>query len=171
MFMTRERNRDRIGESKRKTAGCAQPRPAFGLRPWFALLRRARSLRRFAFAIVSGSVPGGRPYRSGRPVTMISGFWRSPRVSIATTFSGRLLGLRGDATGGLLLRTRSVYAPSGMGPLRIVHVDRGGGVVHQDILTAGRRVVARSDWILELPIRDGGPDTGARLTVLPSSVP
>ena len=28
------------------------PRPAFGLRPWFALERRARSLSRFAFAIV-----------------------------------------------------------------------------------------------------------------------
>jgi len=169
--MTRENHRDRIGGSKRETAGCAQPRPAFGLRPWFALLRRARSLRRFAFAIVGGSVPGGRPYRSGRPVTIISDSWRSPQVSIATTFSGRLIGLRRDATGGLLLRTRSVHAPLRMGPLRIVHVDRGGAVVHQDILTAGRRVTARSDWILELPIRDRGPDTGARLTVLPSSVP
>jgi hypothetical protein len=28
------------------------PRPALGLRPWFALERRALSLRRFAFAIV-----------------------------------------------------------------------------------------------------------------------
>ena len=169
--MTREEHRDRIGESKRETAGCAQPRPAFGLRPWFALLRRARSLRRFAFAIVGGSVPGGRPYRSGRLVTVTSGSWRSPPVSITTTFSGRLIGLRGVTAGGLLLRTRSVYAPSGMGPLRVVHVDRGGGVVHQDILTPGRRLVARSDWILELPIRDRGPDTGARLSVLPSSVP
>jgi len=169
--MTRERHRDRIGESKRRTAGCAQPRPAFGLRPWFALLRRARSLRRFAFAIVSGSVPGGRSYRPGRLVVATSGPWSSPQVSTATTFLGRLIGLRGETTGGLLLRARSVYAPPGMGPLRIVHIDRDGGVVHQDILTAGRRVAARSDWILELPIRDRGPDTGARLTVLPSSVP
>ncbi len=169
--MTREGHRDRIGRSKRRTAGCAQPRPAFGLRPWFALLRRARSLRRFAFAIVGGIVPGGRPYRSGRLAVVTSGPWHSPQVLVATTFHARLVGLRGDATGGLLLRTRSVYVPAGMGPLRIVHVDRHGGVVHQDILTAGRSATARSDWILELPIRDRGPDTGATLTVLPSSVP
>ena len=169
--MTRENHRSRFGGSKRKTAGSAHPRPAFGLRPWFALLRRARSLRRFAFAIVNGIVPGGRSYRLGRLAVVTSGSWRSPQVLVATSFLGRLVGLRGDNTGGLLLRTRSVYAPAGMGPLRIVHVDRHGGVVHQDILTAGRSVAARSDWILELPIRDRGPDTGAQLNVLPSSVP
>ena len=92
-------------------------------------------------------------------------------MSIATSFPARLVGLRGTTDGGLLLRTRSVYAPGGMQPLRIVHVDRDGVVVHQDILTAGRRVTARSDWILEVPFGRPGPDTGARLTVLPSSDP
>jgi hypothetical protein len=169
--MTRERHRGRFGGSKRKTGGGPQPRPAFGLRPWFALLRRARSLRRFAFAIVDGIVPAGRPYRSGRLVNLVAGAWRSSQVSVATSFRSRLVGVRGTTNSGLLLRTRSVYAPGGMVPLRIVHVDGTGVVVHQDILTAGRRVTARSDWILELPIARPGPDTGARLTVLPSSDP
>ena len=104
-------------------------------------------------------------------MTVTSGSWRSPRVSIATSFPARLVGLRGTTDGALLLRTRSVYAPGGMQPLRIVHVDGDGVVVHQDILTAGRRVTARSDWILELPFARPGPETGARLTVLPSSDP
>ena len=167
--MTRESHRDRFGGSKRRTAGWAQPRPAFGLRPWFALLRRARSLRRFAFAIVGGIVPAGRRYRSGRLVTVTSGPWRSPTVTVAASFRARLVGLRGNTTNGLLLRTRSVYVPGGMGPLRIIHINREGGVVRQDILTTGRRVSATSEWILELPIQQPGPACGARLTVLPSS--
>ena len=89
---------------------------------------------------------------------------------MATTFFARLVGLRSDPAGGLLLRTRSVYAPTAMEPLRIVHIDGEGAVVHQDILTAGRRVVARSEWVLELPMRPSGPYAGARLAVLPSSV-
>ncbi len=166
--MTRERHRGRFGGSKRRTAGCGQPRPAFGLRPWFALLRRARSLRRFAFAIVGGSVPGHGVYRSGRLVTVAAGSWRSPPVVVATSFTGRLVGIRANPGGGLLLRAGSVYSRGRVGPLRIVHLDRDGSVVHQDILMPGRRVTSRGDWILELPIVERGPDTGASLIVLPS---
>ena len=166
--MTRENDRDRFGESKRRTAGSDQPRRAFGLRPWFALLRRARSLRRFAFAIVGGSVPEHRAYRSGRLVTAAAGSWRSPPIVVATSFTGRLVGIRANPGCGLLLRTHSVYSTRRVGPLRIVHVDRDGSVVHQDILMPGRRVTSRGDWILELPIVGPGPDTGASLIVLPS---
>jgi hypothetical protein len=48
-------------------------------------------------------------------------------------------------------------------------VDVEGTVLHQDLLVAGRRVAARGTWILELPLGAGSPDTGAKLTVLPSS--
>ena len=168
--MTRAQNRGRFKGSRDSTAeGRAQPRPAFGLRPWFALLRRARSLRRFAFAIVGRSVPGGRSYRPGRSVVMTADAWRSPRVAVATSFGDRLVGMRRRDVNGLLLRSASVHALGLASPLRVVHVDAEGIVLHQDLLTAGRRVSARGPWIVELPIGTGGPDTGAQLTVLPSS--
>jgi len=170
--MTRAKNRDRIEESRGLTAGGrAQPRPAFGLRPWFALLRRARSLRRFAFAIVRRSVPGGRSYRPGRSVVMAAASWRSPPVLVATSFADRLIGMRRRHTNGLLLRSSSVHAAGLGSPLRVVHLDTEGTVLHQDLLMAGRRITARGTWILELPIRSGRPDTGTKLTVLPSSRP
>ncbi len=169
--MTRKSDRDRIGGSKQQTAGTVdQPRPAFGLRPWFALLRRARSLRRFAFAIVSGSVPGDRPYRSGGSITLGAEEWTSPPVTVASSFTDRLLGVRRKDTDGLLIRSSSVHGRGIREPLRIVHLDRDGTVVHQDILTTGRRTPARGVWILELPIGVPGPETGMRLVVLPSSV-
>ena len=168
--MTRAKNRDRFEESSGSTAGGrAQPRPAFGLRPWFALLRRARSLRRFAFAIVRGSVPGGRPYRPGSSVVLVSASWRSPPIAVATSFVDRLIGMRRRQTSGLLLRSSSVHAAGLGSPLRVVHLDAEGTVLHQDLLTAGRRMAARGTWILELPLCAGRPDTGTRLTVLPSS--
>jgi len=169
-FMTRTKNRDRFEESSGSTAGGrAQPRPAFGLRPWFALLRRARSLRRFAFAIVSWSVPGGRSYRPGRSVVFVTDSWHSLPIAVATSFADRLFGMRRRRTNGLLLRSSSVHAAGLVSPLRVVHLDAEGTVLHQDLLTAGRRVAARGTWILELPIGAGRPDTGAKLTVLPCS--
>ena len=167
--MTHESDRDRIGGSKQQTAGTGdQPRPAFGLRPWFALLRRARSLRRFAFAIVSGSVPGDRPYRSGGSVVLACEDWASPSVSVASSFRDRLLGVGRRGTDGLLVRCASVHGHGIRAPLRVIHLDGDGTVVHQDILMTGRRTPARGVWILELPIGVPGPDTGARLVVLPS---
>ena len=168
--MTRAMSRDRLEESKGPTAGGrAQPRPAFGLRPWFALLRRARSLRRFAFAIVGGSLPGGRRYRPGRVVVLVTASWQSPPVGLATSFADRLFGLHLGHAVGLLLRSASVHAVGCAIPLRVVHLDADGTVLHQDLLTSGRRVAARGTWILELPMCSEGPDTGARLTVLPCS--
>lgn len=170
--MTRVSGRDGIGGSKQQTAETGdQPRPAFGLRPWFALLRRARSLRRFAFAIVGGSVPGDRPYRSSGLVKLSGSTWTSPPVTVASSFTDRLLGVRGGGTDGLLIRSSSVHGRGIREPLRVVHLDGEGMVVHQDILTMGRRTHARGVWILELPIGAPGPDTGARLVVLPSFVP
>jgi len=165
--MTRQRRRVRFGGSKRQTdGGRDQPRPALGLRPWFALLRRARSLRRFAFAIVSGSVPGGRRYRSGRTLILSGGSWRSPPIVVATSFGDRLLGVRRAGTGGLLVRCSSVHAFGLSGPLRIIHLEADGIVARQDLLTPGRRVKAREAWILELPLSTPGPDPGTRIVPL-----
>lgn len=100
---------------------------------------------------------------------MTADAWRSPRVTVATSFADRLVGMRRRDVNGLLLRSASVHALGLASPLRVVHVDAEGIVLHQDLLTAGRRVSARGPWILELPIGTGGPDTGAQLTVLPSS--
>lgn len=100
---------------------------------------------------------------------MTANTWRSPQVTVATSLADRLMGMRRPDAKGLLLRSSSVHAAGLASPLRIVHVDAEGTVLHQDLLTAGRRISARGPWILELPIGTGGPDTGARLTVLPSS--
>ena len=99
---------------------------------------------------------------------MTAGLWRSPPVVVAASFVDRLVGIRANPGGGLLLRTHSVYATDRVGPLRIVHLDFDGSVVYQDILMPGRRVASRSAWILELPIVGCGPNTGASLVVLPS---
>ena len=103
------------------------------------------------------------------PVVIAAVSWRSPPVMVATSFLERLAGMRRRGINGLLLRSSSVHAAGLLDPLRIVHVDAEGTVVHQDVLTPGRRVSARGTWILELPISVRGPDTGAKLTVLPSS--
>ena len=123
-FMTRANDRKQVEESRGLTAvGRAQPRPAFGLRPWFALLRRARSLRRFAFAIVSGSVPGGRPYRPGRSVVLATDRWRSLPITVAITSADRLVGMRHPGRNGVLLKASSVHAAGLVDALRVVHVD------------------------------------------------
>ncbi len=103
-------------------------------------------------------------------MTLASGSWTSPPVTVASSFTGRLLGVKRKGTDGLLIRCSSVHGHGIRGPLRIVHLDGDGTVVHQDILVAGRRTSARGAWILELPVGVPGPDTGMRLVVLPSFV-
>jgi len=170
--MTRKTDQGRFGGSKRWTAAeDAQPRPAFGLRPWFALLRRARSLRRFAFAIVGVSVPRYSEYRPGRSLIATGRTWRSPPITVAVSLRERLVGLRGSRNGGLLLRTSSVHARGLSAPLRIVHLDDRGTVLRQDLLVPGRRVAAAGAWILELPIENQGPDTDATLLLVQCSRP
>ncbi|MEA3511231.1 MAG: hypothetical protein U9R51_07335 [Actinomycetota bacterium] len=96
--------------------------------------------------------------------------WRSPPVSVASSFADRLLGVRRQGADALLIRCSSVHGFGIRDPLRVIHLDGDGTVVHQDILVTGRRTIARGVWILELPIGVQGPDTGARLVVLPSFV-
>ncbi len=90
-------------------------------------------------------------------------------MTIASSFTDRLVGVRREKTNGILIRSSSVHGYGLREPLRIVHLDEDGTVVHQDILMTGRRTPARGVWVLELPIGRPGPDTGTRLVVLPSS--
>ena len=89
-------------------------------------------------------------------------------MSVASSFADRLLGIRREGTDGLLIQCSSVHGFGIRDPLRVVHLNGDGTVVHQDILVTGRRSIARGVWILELPIGVRGPATGARLVVLPS---
>jgi hypothetical protein len=135
------------------------PRPAFGLRPWFAFLRRARSLRRFAFAM------GGRVV-----IDLRYEDWRADRIGVATTFAARLSGINTPGLNGLLIHTRSVHGLTVEGPLRVLHLTATGVVMGDELLEVGRVVTALGYWILELPVAAAIPARGAQLTVLPSSV-
>jgi hypothetical protein len=139
-----------------------------GLRPWFALLRRARSLRRFAFAM-AGSVPAPVRYRPLPAVAVISGDWRVEGVVVAATFRQRLAGVHAAGVTGLLLHAGTVHGIGLVEPLRVIHLTASGTVVGHELLGAGGLVRARSHWLLEVPPVTPPPPIGARLTVLPSS--
>ncbi|MEN8233730.1 MAG: hypothetical protein ABFR89_02260 [Actinomycetota bacterium] len=102
---------------------------------------------------------------------LANGPWRSPRVTVATTFRDRFVGMRRGRAEALLLRASSIHGVGLREPLRIVHLGLDGTVIRQDVLTPGRRLTACGPWILELPIGASGPANGAILTVLPSSAP
>lgn len=164
-FMTRRSGRVRFGETKRQAGSERdQPRPALGLRPWFALERRARSLRRFAFAIVSGSVPGDGRYRSGGSLVLSDGTWTSPPLILAVSFTDRLRGIQRAGAGGVLIRAASVRGAGT--PLRIVHLAGDGTVVGDEILPGRGRRRARGAWIVEIRGDLDPPDPGTRLVPL-----
>ena len=152
-----------------KDGGVAQPRPALGLRPWFALLRRARSLRRFAFAM-PGSVPAPARYPPLPTVAVICGDWRVEGVVVATTIRQRLAGVHAAEATGLLLHAGTVHGVGLSEPLRVIHLTASGTVVAHELLGGGGLVRARSHWLLEVPAVAPPPPIGARLTVLPSSL-
>ena len=141
-----------------------QPRPAFGLRPWFAFLRRARSFRRFAFAM-TGRIPGTSPYQ----VSLSDGAWRVEGIAVASSFLQRLGGMHAGRARGVLLHTSSVHGKGLSDPLQIIHLTSQGVVAARDVLMPGQTVSARSFWILELSLEEPAPTPGAPLVVLPSS--
>ena len=151
-----------------KDGGVAQPLPALGLRPWFAFLRRARSLRRFAFAM-GGRVPGTPRYRRTTRITLRNEHWELGPVTLATTFRQRLVGMRSDRNGALLVHAGSVHGRGLTDPLRVLHFTRTGRFIGHDVLAVGRIVRARAYWILEIPMTAPVPENGAQVTVLPSS--
>lgn len=158
MRPARANSTDHVNEK----SAAAQPRPALGRRPWFALLRRARSLRRFALAIGPGSVAG-----FADPVAIVAqdGSWEARRVALARTHRQRRLGVK-SATGPVLLRTRAVHA-RGLGcALQLVGIADTGMVVGCRVLLPGRFAwVAEAKWILELPLDAPSPKVGAALAI------
>ena len=167
--MLRARQEDTESHERERTADQAdvnqppdQPRPALGRRPWFALLRRARSLRRFALAIRPESVA-----RSRRFVTVASrnGSWVAGGVLLAESAMDRRRGVL-IAAPRVLLRTRCVHSFALRRPLRVVGIDRWGHVRVQRVLQPRRLHVLRDvAWTLELPITDPGPELGEQLNI------
>jgi hypothetical protein len=151
---------------RRKEARGTQPRPALGRRPWFAFLRRARSLRRFALAMRWARVPGGRclTIRVGEDGA-------GTHCHVAASPSQRLQGIGAvPPGGGLLLAGRSVHGFGLDRPLRVVGLDERGTVVAVRLLDPGRLVVlARARYLLELPDSIGeGVEVGQQVTAAAS---
>ena len=160
--MVRARQKDT--ESRERKRAADQPRPALGRRPWFALLRRARSLRRFAFAIRPESVARSRLF-----LTMVDrdGSWSAAPVLLASSHGDRRLGVR---TGfpRVLLRGSRVHARGLDEPLVVVGLDVAGVVTEVRIIHPGAFARLRSaTWTLELPTDAPVPAMGARLAIYP----
>ena len=151
-----------IGENPRSN----QPRPALGRRPWFALLRRARSLRRFALAIGCGSVAGSAGTIS---VKALDGSWCAEPVVIAATFAQRLIGVRSGARS-VILPTSAVHGRGLSAGLGVVAIDRGGTVIGVEELLPGKFLWMRgAAWILEQPLGSPRPRPGIELAIYPHS--
>jgi hypothetical protein len=148
-----------------KSHDVGHPLPALGLRPWFAFLRRARSFRRFAFAMAA-RVTRPSPYRE---LILVGDRWEQVRVSLASTFLQRLAGVH--AADAVLLCSRSVHGKGLDAPIRVVHLTDTGTVVGYDTLPVGGTVRSATHWMLEIPITAPLPPVGTHLTVLPSSPP
>lgn len=151
---------------RRNEARGTQPRPALGRRPWFAFLRRARSLRRFALAMRWVRVP------AGRCVTIrLGGDGERAHCHLAATPAQRWRGIGAVPPGvGVLLAGRSVHGFGLDRPLRVVGLDPRGTVVAVRRLNPRRIVfVARAVYLLELPEPVGsGVVAGQQATVLAS---
>ena len=137
-----------------------QPRPALGRRPWLALLRRARSLRRFAFAMRRESVA-----RSGGCLTLIDpvGGWIARRVTLFTGFWERWRGVK-TGTERVLMQTSSVHGRGLDRSVLVVGLDSAGLVICSRALPPGGFLrVSGAAWMLELPDDHPRPVSGARL--------
>ena len=156
------RARQKDTESHERKSAADQPRPALGRRPWFALLRRARSLRRFAFAIRPESVA-----RIGPTLTVvdpISG-WSAAPVGLAVSARERWRGIRSNP-GMVLIRTSRVHARGLNRPLLVIGLDGDGVVVDVSSLASGRFLhLQGAAWALEVPIDHERPARGARLAI------
>jgi len=159
--------------------GRGQRRPALGLRPWFALRRRARLTRRDFFAMgeessTGAEQPANLPRRRRTRVAIVEGGrWTSPPVIVATTFMSRWRGLCPEARGrGLLVRTRSVHAFGMRHSLMVIILDDDGTVRGSRLLRPGRRLhLGRTRWLLELPPGASAPRDGVQLEARPMLAP
>lgn len=156
------RARQKDTESHKRNGAANQPRPALGRRPWFALLRRARSLRLFALAIRRESVA-----RSRRFITLASvdQTWVASDVFVASTFHDRWRGVKAGHPR-VLLRTNSVHACGLDEPLRLVAVDAGGRVIAACRLECnGFARLPGATWVIEQTIDEPAPEVGSWLAI------
>ena len=129
-----------------------QPRPALGLRPWFALLRRARNLRRFALAIRPKRITA---LRSNVPIHLIAevpGVFLIP-VVVPITLWSRFRGIKGVPPGhGVLLATSAVHSFGLEEPLTVLAVNEKGRVLTtRDLPPSAMWRHSAARWLLELP--------------------
>lgn len=145
--------------------GSDYPRPALGRRPWFALLRRAWILRRFAFAM------GGDTTRLRTVRTIACAFdtdgWSSGPILVATARSARRRGLA-PAPGpfGLAIAGGSVVRGGVVGAVAWFGIGSDGSVVGAGSL---RWIVVcrRARLLVEIPAWVGVPPLGAALRLRP----
>jgi hypothetical protein len=145
----------------------AQPRPAFGFRPWFAFERRALSFRFFAFAIVGASVPTPDGYRR---VGLVAPGWRLDDVHVAVGHTARRLGVTAEGIERLALSTRSIHTFGVGRALRVTVLDGDGTVVASEVVAPRRvRVWPRRMWVIETPPDISPPPIGTAIRVVASS--
>lgn len=159
------RARQRHTDSSNGEHAAAQPRPALGRRPWFALLRRARSLRRFALAIRRESVARIPTFLTlaGEGCT-----WTATSVLLARNHRERLTGVRGRSVR-VLMRTATVHSWGIDEPLLLVGINSLGEVVALEVLRPRRMTrLRRAMWTLELPLSDEVPELGGRIQIYPA---
>jgi hypothetical protein len=158
------RARQKTTVSPKRECAAAQPRPALGRRPWFALLRRARSLRRFALAIRRESVAGS--WRSLTLVDHDTGWVASP-VFHAARWRDRWRGIRSGHRM-VLLHTNMVHGRGLRQPIRLASINDAGKVVATEVLEPGSFVWLRQgSWTLEMPLQHPSPARGAVLAIYP----
>jgi len=158
------RARQKTTVSPKREYAEAQPRPALGRRPWFALLRRARSLRRFALAIRRESVAGSR-----RLLTLADSHngWTASPVLHANRRRDRWRGVRSDHQM-VLLHTNMVHGRGLHRLIRLVSIDGAGTVLATEKLKPGSFVWLREgSWTLEIPLDHPVPAKGAALAIYP----
>lgn len=167
------RCRSEVGAQKRprseQEAGAAYlPRPALGRRPWLALFRRARSLRRFALAITRGRVTGIIPLHT-LAIRLTDGGWQSGPLLVVAGFLQRLRGMRGVPPGwGVLLRTGSVHTFGMSQSLMVLSLDGSGRILRRGTVPPGRVVSDRGAvWMAEMPPGRCPPKPGRVVHVLP----
>jgi hypothetical protein len=153
--------RGKPAEVDEEESATDQPRPALGRRPWFALLRRARSLRRFAFAMRTETVADV----ANHPTGVAPRGWAVGDVTVAAGFWSRWRGTK-RRKARFLLRGRAIHGRGITAPLTVAALDADGTVLAVRRLEPGCFLVLRGAvWILELPPHDPRPTEGDRLGI------
>ncbi len=142
------------------------PRPALGRRPWFAFLRRARSRRRFAFAMV-GERTRARVRCDSATLRLVADGWQSPPLRLARTRLERIRGLAPyPGPFGILMPVRSIHGFGLRSEVEFVALDAIGVVTRTGTLHPRRIALCRgAHWIAELPSGTALPFRGNAVSV------